>query len=93
MKRINKFGHGLSFRARVFLVFLCMNLLTVISYSVYNYKATLSKALESIDSMLYHVGRTYPAIVGGDVLSRLMQDGSKAFDKEVYSQKVSMQWI
>ena len=78
---------GLSFRARVFLVFLCINLLIVIGYSIYNYFTTLDRARDSIDATLYHVGRTYPKIVGNEIAT-LLEYGEKAYDADAYTKMV-----
>lgn len=87
MDNLKKNRQGLSFRARVLLVFLLINLLTVIANSVQNYLSTTRKTLQKIDATLSHVGQTYAHIKANEI-ARLVAYGDQAYSREVYTAMV-----
>ncbi|WP_180273642.1 hypothetical protein [Iodobacter sp. BJB302] len=58
------FLHRLSVRTKLVCLFLCLNLLTVLSFSIHTYLQSSEQAVALIDSRLNAAARAVPTLLG-----------------------------
>lgn len=70
------FLYRLSVRTKLVCLFLCLNLLTVLSFSIHTYLQSSEQAVALIDSRLNAAARAVPALLGEAFFSSMFTEGS-----------------